>query len=151
MTREIKFRAWDIKENKMFTPSSISFKDGQLWVCDSYGDNKLEYEMLKPNGLLMQYTGLKDKNGVEIYEGDIISEEAGIFQDDKYKRIGLVEWNRADKETGMWELHTKKFVAIGKNEKDKNGISYYEPFGLACGVNKREVIGNIYQNPELLS
>lgn len=75
MKREIKFRAWDANENKMFEPSSISWKDGTIWACDAHGENKLEYELVNPNTMLMQYTGEPDETGKDIYEGDIVEEE----------------------------------------------------------------------------
>lgn len=121
--REIKFRAWDEKEKKMFNPSSISWKDGVLWVCDSHGENKLEYELINPNSHLMQYTGLKDKNGVEIYEGDIVKSEQWYPQ--TYKVIFEEGSFGFKREVGDY----------------LNSLHYLESF---------EVIGNIYQNPELI-
>lgn len=113
-----KFRAWDKSQNKMYQVRGINFDNEDLWLkineTQIMGANLFEVE-------LMQYTGLKDKNGTEIYEGDIVfdshCEENGkvIFDEGCF----AIEW-----ETTIEDLFEN------------------------CDI--YEVIGNAYQNPELL-
>jgi uncharacterized phage protein (TIGR01671 family) len=122
-----KFRAWDKSQNKMYQVRGINFDNEDLWLkineTQIMGANLFEVE-------LMQYTGLKDKNGTEIYEGDIVkytSElENGIFEV-KYGNCRFY---------GLWI------------EANFMGITT-DLFYLGCS-NELEVIGNIYENPELL-
>lgn len=121
-----KFRAWLKEENKMIEPSdilSISFKLCEMTPNYLHGFEKEKYDFYDLE--LMQSTGFKDKNGKEIFEGDILGTKDGLLN-------GVVEY-RAD--LGM-------FV---------NGLIRYNNFERLCNVaNNREILGNIYENPELL-
>src|SRR5690554_736873 len=89
------------------------------------GDTSLfNYEEVE----LMEFTGLKDKNGKEIYEGDIVRfhYKTGVY------KIGIVVWNDL---FGSWDIDCSDFVSY-KSLKQYKSVS--------------EVIGNIYENPELL-
>jgi uncharacterized phage protein (TIGR01671 family) len=70
----------------------------------------------------MQYTGLLDNQGVEIYEGDICQKEIG--------NIGVVKW---DEEQCLFDFEHKHTMTLAKSQ-----------------ISKLKVIGNIYENPELL-
>ena len=86
------------------------------------------------NPILMQYTGLKDKNSKEIYEGDI------LLADNDYVDEGNlyleVKWN--DKQTGFYLYDTKHDIDCDPDEFELIGECY-------------QVIGNIYETPELLN
>ena len=112
--REIKFRQWDSTKKRMYHNIGAIDKG---W----YGPAILKFD----ENPLMQFTGLFDKNGNEIYEGDVVT----LYFKDGLKQNGTIVWN----EKGArfeWQ--------------DKEGY-----WGLS-DRNEFEVIGNIYENPELL-
>lgn len=113
MNREIKFRAWDLTDNKWFYSSSDPLKKFNDDNWTGHEDGELIWQ---------QYTGLKDKNGKEIYEGDILQLDeiigSVIYDDGAFQMI-------LDDSAGRSVLlqdRTKRF----------------------------EVIGNIYENPNLI-
>lgn len=85
MSREIKFRIWDNVDKKIIYPTNIAIYDTNKfgWYCPKIKSSSHQSE--KDGHVLMQYTGLKDKNAVEIYEDDIIQLKDGVATVDWYK------------------------------------------------------------------
>jgi|ERR1035437_8100365 hypothetical protein len=105
MNREIKFKAWDTIEKCWIDDLVISENDG--WIK---GNERIQ---------ALEYTGLKDKNGKEIYEGDIIKRYTGY----------------------VFEMKIRKYSLGMVNDATAIGYDWH---------NSDEVIGNIYENPELI-
>lgn len=117
--REIKFRLWDTQFNRMMFPYAIALVDYTENGTKQYHDvhyTNMNMCMDPEDGILMQYTGLKDKNGKEIYEGDIV---LYCFRKTLFEaEVKFIE-GRFSPVSG---LHSDNY----------------------------EVIGNIYENPELV-
>jgi uncharacterized phage protein (TIGR01671 family) len=132
--REIKFRAWD-KENRWMEEidgNNLYIANGKIYeVCD--GLEGLEKKDVSDRYILMQCTGLKDKSGKEIYEGDIIRIRETEFDD---WQVYLIEYH-GDRDYPAFD--TEPSIDC-----DSNGLSY------ATACCELEVIGNIFENPELL-
>ena len=141
--REIKFRAWD-EQNKVmhneveFIRSGI---DGNDWILFKSDKQKLEDGNVLNNPYfqqqikLMQYTGLKDKNDVEIYEGDIVSFTLFDCFDNDMQHIGKILFNN-----GAFYIEY-----MDKDELYNSLLCY-----VISQDDEFEVIGNIHENPELL-
>ena len=125
--RTIKFRVWDEQDPKMYNDASVMCYDGVMWASWGEGTCELELSDHDEQGVhLMQYTGLKDKSGVEIYEGDIVIDPMSV--EDSLIAIIYEE----DQFGGYMRDKYKSWIAASELE--------------AAG----EVIGNIHENPELL-
>lgn len=129
--RETKFRAWDVFKNKMLIWDDRTFDiyksgsiegDIKLGVLRPYEEKDLPF-----NFKLMQYTGLKDKNGAEIYEGDIL-------------KVGVLRY------VGGSSMRNEPMVVKFKDGMFKTGqVSL-------ISINRRsKIIGNIFENSELVN
>ncbi|QXE19519.1 YopX family protein [Clostridium sp. 001] len=131
--RDIKFRAWDKKRKRMGWVESLAFNykndlNGDDWLCYSTDDMEIKERPCgdyreKENVILMQYTGLKDKNDKEIYEGDIIKES------EYFKCYYKVEYDKC----------SGRFVGFKIGDRDNNTLEFPQL------SEDGEVVGNIYE------
>lgn len=121
-----KFRVWMKSLKWMCDVTNISFDSKFVDICqqgdtERYTEMSVEFDEIT----LMQSTEFTDKNGQKIFEGDVLGTKDGLLN-------GVVEY-RSD--LGMWT----------------NSLISYNNFERLCNVaGNREIIGNIYENPELL-
>lgn len=152
MTRPLEFRAWLNSYKTMANVVSIEFNNNQdhknmyggffgdtfiaeydkngkvaRYIGSTYGENE--------NDVIMQFTGLLDKNGTKIFEGDIVASTYNPYNDERViTKNSVVTWG---------ELRSSYYD-------DLIGAGFNLPYGAEEDLSNSEVIGNIHQNPELL-
>lgn len=132
--REIKFRVWDNLEKAYLNEEDIAIDNlGNIFIFEIYdkNDTDLWYTRMLPDPdnkrhVIEQCTGLKDKNGIEIYEGDVVKVE------------------------GDGEIYRVEWINSGFGLEPRYNSPRYPILGNVKLRKKIEVIGNIHENPELL-
>lgn len=137
MKREIKFRAWDGDKKQMHVPEYSDKEDfhisaeGDILYTYESGYERHEQTSRRPNSwVLMQFTGLKDKNGKEIYEGDIVKYWMKVYEQACKAEIIFSP-----------EILAFQIIYTGiYGNRVRDFLTHYQ----------LEVIGNIYENKNLL-
>jgi uncharacterized phage protein (TIGR01671 family) len=149
--REIKFRAYSNQRKKMYSSAIPTLSGGIEW---EYEHGTRGFDSLGENYILMQFTGLKDKNGKEIFEGDILSIEEPKIEG-KQTRLG-----RYVVKFGEWSCECGDYYC------SEHGIGWYvegfQGYHRISGEddiwkcletlesNSGEVIGNVHEHSSLL-
>ena len=132
MKREIKFRAWDAETDEMIYPHEGGYRPHHQWFTD---ENTIVYANMQTGFStteIMQFTGLKDKNKTPIYEGDIVTYK---WEDRKGEEVvnHVIKW-----ENGRFLMCPIRSIVQTWN-------IHLHPYN-----EEAEVIGNVYESPELV-
>ena len=121
-----KFRAWDVKDRRWLSPLNLLMDmTGELYWGFA-GTVKYQGNQKTTNIIIEQWTGLPDRNGVEIYEGDIYRQIVWMNGRNEGIFLGQI----------VWERDSWRFLPINEQ--------------ITFRIDSGKVIGNIHENPELL-
>ena len=132
MSREIKFRVWDVVNKRILDYADIMTLP--MWEVFPGTPEQRPFNV-------MQYTGLKDKKGVEIYEGDILEEHTPSASNYSVVKFGEIDISAFYYKSKMCTCFYHDFSNFNDN---------WGEVTLGNNLKNIEVIGNIYENPELL-
>ena len=132
MKREIKFRFWNVGNNHWVNPNKIEF----TYQDDDNESIGIPFHLYQEEIIYQQYTGLKDSKGKEIYEGDVVKIIYDKAIGEVYFDFNLGAFRLKDKSSKSYPITTYRFDEVNK------------PIGLVNVAD--EVIGNIFENSELL-
>jgi uncharacterized phage protein (TIGR01671 family) len=136
--REIKFRVWDVKNKKFLNPSDIAINgNGNLLITDSGWYENFENQNLS-DYVVQQYTGFKDIDRKEIFEGDIIELEVPTKDNNTKKLTATIDYG----------LGT--FLVMAKSEDGDLFFPLLQEFHDKIYKYQIKIIGNSFENAELL-
>jgi uncharacterized phage protein (TIGR01671 family) len=153
--RALKFRAWNKDDygGSMYIP--ILNQDGKSFVFRIIGDGTLDFEQIINDDVVMQFTGILDKNGKEIYEGDIVHFDRNS--------VGEIRFGTHNTDTIDYysSIAHGFYIYLGKRRKlpDEYVPKEFKHENIFIALHRSlsldelfqiQVIGNIYENPELL-
>lgn len=145
-----KFRAWDKKYKMIMTVNEIDFEKNTVWLEADNGDHENRHTLTRDfnDVVLMQSTGFKDNSDTEVFEGDVINVhwfyadfdpvELGAFENEVYAERVVV---------------AKEFGNLGFWWKEADTWVDLATLAMSARLDEEsfEILGNIYENPELLS
>jgi hypothetical protein len=143
MEREIKFRAWDKDSSRMLPVAELDLIDGFI-LSNDVPPHSVTVALPLAEIELMQFTGLKDKNGKEIYEGDIV-----IHHDDS-EVIGKIIFYPSYGWSSYWKYRYPSQGQRGDFFLTGTIAKHVFENGQWAWETNVEVIGNVHENPELL-
>ena len=141
--RAIKFRAWITEAKQMIEHNSIDFNDF-LHKTDLLGN--INHSYCGDDFALMQFTGLLDKNGKEIYEGDIIKWGMHKGSEEYFHRYAVVEFNPDIQFRILFYVNSE----TGEKKPTDNYIFHFGKFTYKETDKHIEIIGNVFESPDLV-
>jgi len=148
--RPIKFRFWDKRNKIMVEGKELVFWNGNVYRNESGSlyDKNHKLARLRGSDYVMQFTGIQDKNGVDVYEGDIVSMHQFLFDGNEVEKVisGIIGCDKYG-----WTLRQirnefiEEYCGYDAGEGEISLNSFY-------GLHEEswEILGNIHENPELL-